>query len=244
MWPGEKKVRNTTGSTLLHERSGLRFKDAIYTEINPDFLYFYKNNYDDGQLWGWINDGSLIFNDGTQDYLEPYEAYHRLVDSAFGIPFLGITNSNRPNGFVSEWVQPAIEEGQGAALGNDLDSMQFGISTLKTQEDFLFNIFQISSDESPTNLAYNVLFRRLSFFNNVDSGSFEIYVYKMKPNLKPSVPANQVLIYTETFNGYSGYTPTDQNISVEAGWGIGIAGKSLTGAKPSSLNVTVWSRQV
>ena len=163
---------------------------------------------------------------------------------AWSTPFE--SEPDRNNGFPS-WIQTtqeAIEWARQAALGNDLDSMQFGRSGNLVADTWLYNIFQIPSNQSPTNLAYDILFRRVSFFNSNNANDFTIRVFKFEPNSNPKLAINQTEIHTEVVSGYSGYTAVDQNVAVSAGYGLGVRITDTSpGIKPFDLNVTVWSRQ-
>lgn len=99
-----KRLKNTTGSDIFDSTSGYNFPAGIYVEI--DELDVYRLNT--SSIKTYMDDGDLVFNDGTSDYADADEGFARLTNGAFGTAFLD--NSIRANDFDSDNVQEAIEE--------------------------------------------------------------------------------------------------------------------------------------
>ena len=86
--------------------------------------------------------------------------------------------------------------------------------------------------------------RKLSFFNSNDSNTFTINVWRFDPNTDPQVPANRTLIWAGEFSGYSGYSPSEINVDIDKGYGLGLEiDPPNTGIKPANINVRVLIRQ-
>lgn len=58
-----KRLKNTTVSDLLHEYTGQNLPSGEYVTIDQDHV----DRLSDNQLYNWLQDGSVIFNDGTSD---------------------------------------------------------------------------------------------------------------------------------------------------------------------------------
>lgn len=104
-----KKIKNTTGSTIIHEGTGISFPTGgIYITIDPQDLLKFNTS----QTESLVSGGQFVVNDGTSD-----------LNSTLGIQFLqdnlaayiGFDNSS--NNFTANKIQPAIEEAKTTAIG-------------------------------------------------------------------------------------------------------------------------------
>ena len=139
--------------------------------------------------------------------------------------------------FISLNAYDAIVESRGSAFGNDLDSKQFGRPGT-VNDAYLFTMFNVDSYNSPDCLGFNVYFRKLSYACSNTPGNFTLELYKVNPSF-----TTRSLVWSETFSGRMNYSPAEQLISVDKGYGLYVRSLSLTGVKPADINVIVWLRQ-
>lgn len=136
-----KFIKNITGSDLFHIITGTSFISNNYTEVDKSLLYLLN----DSQLWGWFDDGSVIFalsDDGLNDVTNKYEGWHRLFNYSFGIPFLSNSNSDRNNGFTAESVQEAIEEASSNSTSKVIHHIQYQTIDTMDYSEYLFSGYQ------------------------------------------------------------------------------------------------------
>jgi hypothetical protein len=55
--------KNTTIDTILHDKTGIAFAPDTYVTIDRDDI----GKLDDEQMEAWLDDGTMIFNDGVED---------------------------------------------------------------------------------------------------------------------------------------------------------------------------------
>lgn len=237
----KKRLRSGTGTAIEIEQTGHEVPATGFFTIEPGRYYVYANIMDETggvTLHQKILDGDIIVNDGQRDLIPDRGIdYLKHPDRAWNIRFE--SDPDRLNGFVAKNAQEAIEEAQGQAIGNDLDTMQFGRNGNINNNTWLLNLNNIPSNSSPTVLAYDSLFRKISFSNDNNAANFTIQVWR-SPETNPNA---KTLVYSETFSGRGGHTATDQNIPIPEGQGISVRISNTGNPRPSDLVVTLWMRQ-
>jgi len=239
-----KIVKNTTLSDIEIYGVGIVIEAEESHVVDPsNYRLWASAIIEDAAFQADIDSGDLVVNDGHED-LNIYEAKKFLAypDEAWNVRFW--TDDRRSNGFPNhlDTVQEAIEYAKSGAIDNDLDTFQYGRAGLIANTTFLYNLFQIPSDESPSCTKYDIIFRGLSFSNSNNSASFNVKVYTYPPNTNP-IPANRTLIHTQAFSGYSGYS-VDLNIDVDIGESLAVEVEPpQSGIKPQGINVILYSRK-
>lgn len=70
-------LKNTTGGVLFHANSGTELS-PLYTTVPPSYLPLML----DAQMIAWFVGGQIIFNDGTEDFLDPADGWSRFAGEA------------------------------------------------------------------------------------------------------------------------------------------------------------------
>jgi len=240
----DKYIKNVSIIDLFHTDTGTAFKTASYTIIDKNILY----RLNDNQLKQWFDNEDIIYaeaDDGSKDYLNKYEGWHKLFDYCFGIPFLSGTNSTRVNSFVSINAQEAIEESKGVSIDNDLDTLQFGRQGTTSNSSYLLTLNNMSSNDSPDTIPYPILFRRMSLSVSNFPSPFTLAIWKASydHSVRTIIYTEEFSIVNGNFSGHAGYTQTEQSILVGAGEGIYVQAVSVGNPKPSNLSVFLWTRK-
>lgn len=237
----KKRLKSGTGSAIELDQTGHTVPATGFYTIEPGRYFVYANIMDETggtTLHQKILDGDIVVNDGQRDLSADRGIdYLKHPDRAWNIRFE--SDPDRTNGFISKNAQEAIEEAQGQAFGNDLDTLQFGRNGNIGNNTWLLNLNNIPSNNSPTVLAYSSLFRQISFSNSNNAANFTINLYKA-PETNPN---SRTLFYSETVSGRAGHTGIDQNISLAEGQAISVRVTNVGNPKPSDLVVTLWVRQ-
>lgn len=104
----DKYLKNTTGGDLEHTNTGETWPAGEYKAVDKDILY----RLNDSQLWGWFDAGSLYYaedDDGTADYTDKYEGWHRLFNYGIGTPMLDRTVRSASD-YEALTLQQGLEE--------------------------------------------------------------------------------------------------------------------------------------
>jgi len=198
-----KRLKNTTGADLFHDNSGINLISGQYIEVDESIVYRCL----DTQMWNWFDNGDVIFNDGTSDYTNKYEGWHRFGSYAFGIPFLSETNSTRNNDFTSISVQEAIEESKSTTEGKS--RFVIGIihnGTIGDEDYFGYNEL-INGYDTPLLVAKDSTFVEFTFSNQKDNASYSLYFFRNDPDGTP------FLTVSKTDTQYFVYTGISQNFN-------------------------------
>lgn len=151
---------------------------------------------------------------------------------ARSVPF-----DNSDTGFESENVRDAIVESYDTLESRINFPLTFGQQGLVT-DSYIQGFFNISSDESPTYLPFECELITVSFGNENEVGSANVYIYEVDENVE-----NQNLLYTLVVNGRSSYSPILSGIYIPQGHGTQVRIESLTNPKPSSPIVLILLRK-
>lgn len=230
----EKKIRNwSTGSNILHTNTGRGLApsgESQQIDLQNVYRYSEAQSWEQSQLFGYFQQDWFRFDDGLTVYPDPYEGYHRLMNFAFGIPFLSTTNSNRLNNFVSTNVQEALEEIQQATEDQDFDSMGFARGG-NVGNEYLRSFDNLNSFATPEPVGHDCHLSTVAFWNSNNAGSFLITVEKVG-----AANAYRTEIYSHTFSGVSGL---DKNLYIVLleDEGVSVKVESLQNPRPQNIKV-------
>lgn len=128
----------------------------------------------------------------------------------------------------------------GGGSGTDLDSRQFGRQGNISANTFLLTVNNIASDESPDICSYDYFFRRISWANSNNAGTFTIRIWRIDGDLNPS---SKFILYDHSTSGRTGTMNFDVNTTLDEGQGMFVEIISVGNPKPANLNVIVQLRQ-
>ena len=241
--------KNTTGTDIGYKEFSIYIPASGQVEITPSEYPNLNNTEVITEMTTDINSGDIVINDGVNDLsstdglrliTHQFKIYvkdngsdvTRVVQS---INFKGSNVIVTDQGDGNVDVEPSIEN----ALGNDLDTLQFGRNGVISNNTWMLSLNNIPSNTSPTVLAYPSLFRKISWSNSNNADTFTIKLYKASE----TNPDSRTLFYSETVSGRAGHTGADQNIILAEGQALSIQIVNVGNPKPSELVVTLWMRQ-
>ena len=242
-------LKNTTLTDIGYSEFSVFVPASGQVELTPSEYPNLNNSEAITEMSPDINSGDLVINDGVND-LSAADGI-RLISHQFKIyvqkggvdvtrvlktiDFVGGNVIVRDKGDGKVEVEPTVD----VALGNDLDTLQFGRNGNISNNTWMLNINNIPSHTSPTVLAYSSLFRQISWSNRNNAASFTIELYKAS-EANTNV---RTLFYSETVSGGAGHTGVEQNVNLLEGDAISVKVSSVGNPKPSELVVTLWMRQ-
>lgn len=212
-----KRLKNTTANALFHKNSGTALASG-YTNIDAGILY----RFNDSELWGWFNSGSVQFNDGVSDYTNKYEGWHRFFGFAFGVPFL--SNPDRVNGYVSKTVQEAIEETKTTAEGKSRYCVSCGFDGNASSGRYLEYNSNVDSNQSGFVVARDSVMEEQSLSVTSNSTTtFSVYCW---------TGSAEALLTTISLSARRTTYTTGLNISLSQGWELRVKCTSGSCSRP------------
>lgn len=184
--PNKKKIlKNTTNALLELTQVGLSIPALSQITIEPGLYYLFANEIGltpPGQLDTYIANGTIIVNDGVHDLIvaegimvDRAIDYLKHPDTAFNIRFLAETE--RPNGFVSNNVQEAIEEARSAIEGKISVLPTFLNNGLTSNKWLSLDGSMGSSENLPAITSYDSKLSGITYINTNNGSNVDLEFY-------------------------------------------------------------------
>lgn len=162
------RFKSVSGFDLYHNRSGINFTSGLYIEVDGLDIILASTC---PQVSGWLNSGQMVFNDGSRDFPK-IEALDHLKWSGIAKE---LAFDNATNGFVSQKVQPAIEEARSTALGKPRFCVSCGFDGTASSGRYLEYNSNVDSNQSGFVVPVPCVLRELSLcLNTAGTVTFQI----------------------------------------------------------------------
>jgi hypothetical protein len=239
----KKILKNTTNSVIELSQIGISVPALGQVTIEPGQYFIFANEVGqtpNSQIDTYIYNQQIVVNDGIRDLIPSQGVeldraidYLKHPDTAFNLRFLA--EPERPNGFVSNNVQEAIEEARSAIEGK-LSALPTYLNNGLTSNKWLkLDGSMGSSDILPAITSYDSKLAGITYVNTNDGSNVDIEFYK-----NGILPANLLFTWQIRNKRHAFKTNGLTAVLLSKGDRLSCFAKAVTGTSARDVIVNVF----